>query len=338
MRASSATLSATPVRLWDLVFPRSEARLVRTRAAYVHLDNLISFSKRDRDGREDAYLAIYLPDELALLFFLGGELVNAALLTPVGRFPASISEAMRHARAEPERGEMAFHTAPAEQLAAMYATCAQAPLDLGLDASTPESVFKALYERRWTGLLELIANGRVNYLRVREGRFAAGHFADRLPDEAPLACVTRLLAPSEAEPRPVLSARAYPGLEALPMQAPPAMVAMFRRFVWDLAESAERELPGDGIQRAERVRMRLVGTHDVLRSVGGPRGAESADPIAEPPALADGLAAWTREFLGELDVVRPEIAVRLLAEAAREHRFALNAVGFFERLPWRVQW
>jgi hypothetical protein len=84
--------------------------------------------------------------------------------------------------------------------------------------------------------------------------------------------------------------------------------------------------------------MRLVATHDVLRSVGGPRGAESADPIVEPSALADGLAAWTREFLGELDVVRPQIAVQLLAEAAREHRFALNAVGFFERLPWRVQW
>ena len=37
-------------------------------------------------------------------------------------------------------------------------------------------------------------------------------------------------------------------------------------------------------------------------------------------------------------MVHPQIAPRLLMGAAREHRFALTAVGFFEKLPWRVQW
>lgn len=338
MRASTAVLIDTSIRLWDLVFPRSQVLLARTRSAYVHIDNLIAFSKRDRDGKVDAYLAVYLPDELALLFFLGGDLVNAAMLTPLGRFQASIAEAMRHIRAEPERAEIAFHAAPREQLAAMYATCAQAPIDMGLDASSPESLFKVLFERRWTGLLELISNGRVNYLQVREGRFSSGLFADRREDEAPTAYVSRLFAAGPGERTPRVAAKAYAEMATLPLQAPPAMVAMFRRFVWDLAELAEVEMPGDAGKRAERVRTRLIAEHVVLKSVGGARGSDAADPIAEPSVIADGVAAWARDFLNELEVVHPQIAPRLLKDAAREHRFALSAVGFFDRLPWRIQW
>ena len=54
--------------------------------------------------------------------------------------------------------------------------------------------------------------------------------------------------------------------------------------------------------------------------------------------LADGVAAWTRELLGEVEILQPQSAPRLLKDAAREHRFALSAVGFFEKLPWRIQW
>ena len=338
MRASSAVLTDTTFRLWELAFPSSRALLARTRAAYVHLDNLIAFSKRDRDGKVDAYLAVYLPDEVALLFFLGGDLVNAAILTSGGRFQASISEAMRHIRSEPERAEIAFHEASREQLASMYATCSQTPQELGLDASSAETVFRALLDRRWSGLLELIARGLVNYIVVRDGRFASGLFAERGSDDTPAGRVARLFTvpPGEAKARVV--AKAFAGLGAMPLQAPPPMVNMFRHFIWDLVDLAEGEMPGDAGKRSERIRLKLVPEHDVLRSVGGVRGSEFADPIVEPRVLVDAIAAWVREFLGELEIVHPQIAPRLLREAGREHRFALNAVEFFDKLPWRIQW
>lgn len=338
MRASSAVLTDTTVRLWDLAYPSSRALLARTRSAYVHLDNLIAFSKHDRDGKVDAYLTVYLPDEVALLFFLGGDLVNAAILTSVGRFQASISEAMRHIRSEPERAEIAFHEASREQLAAMYASCSQAPQDLGIDPSSAEAIFRTLLDRRWNGLLELIARGRVNYILVRDGRFASGLFAERGSDDTPGACVARLFAVPPGEARARVSVKAFAGLPAMPEQAAPSLVNMFRHFVWDLVDLAEGEMPGDAGRRSERIRMKLVPEHDVLRSVGGRRGTEVADPIVEPPVLADAVAAWVREFLGELEIVHPQIAARLLRDAGREHRFALNAVGFFDKLPWRIQW
>jgi hypothetical protein len=338
MRASSAVLTDTTVRLWDLAFPSSRALLARTRAAYVHLDNLIAFSKRDRDGMVDAYLTVYLPDEVVLLFFLGGDLVNAAILTSASRFQASISEAMRHIRSEPERAEIAFHEASLEQLAAMYASCSQAPQDLGIDPSSAEAIFRTLLDRRWSGLLELIARGQVNYILVRDGRFASGLFAERGPDDTPGSCVARLFAVPPGEARARVSVKAFAGLPAVPEQAAPSLVSMFRHFAWDLVDLAEGEMPRDAGRRSERIRMKLVPEHDALQSVGGPRGIEVADPIVEPSVLADAVAAWVRAYLGELEIVHPQIAARLLREAGREHRFALDAVGFFDKLPWRIEW
>jgi len=338
MRASTAVLTDTAIRLWDLAFPRDRALLARTRAAYVALDSLIAFSKKDRDGKVHGYLAAYLPDELVLLFFLGGDLANAAIITPAGRSTVAFAEALRRIHAESERGEIAFHEAEPALLAAMYASCAKPPLAMPLDPRTPESVFKTLFERKWSGLLELISNGRVNYLAVKDGRFASGFFAERRAEEPPLSYVARLFTSVPPEPLPIVAARVYDTPAPLPLQAPPAMITMFRHYVWDLSDLIEREAPGEGAKRAERVRQRLLAQHAVLSCVGGPRDAAPADPVVEPLALAEGVAAWTRDLLSEVEVLAPQSAPRLVRLSGREHRFALNAVGFFEKLPWRVQW
>jgi hypothetical protein len=338
MRPSSAVLTDTSVRLWDLVFPASQVLMARTRAAYVHLDNLIAYSKRDRDAKVDAFLACYRPDETVLLFFLRGDLVNAAVFAPIGRFPIAISEALKHIRAEPERAEIAFHEGTAELLAAIYATCVQTPEPLGVDPANPDALFRSLAERRWNGVLELISGGRVNYVTVRDGRFANGVFAERRDTDDPRAALARIFKPTPPEVLPKVTARAIPGLAAVPAQATPALVQVFRQFVWDVVDAAEREVPGEGTKRAERVRAKLAAQHDALRSVGGARGSPSADPICEPGHLADAVGALMREFLGELEITHPGIATRLVKDAGREQRFALGAVGFFERLPWRIDW
>jgi len=107
--------------------------------------------------------------------------------------------------------------------------------------------------------------------------------------------------------------------------------------VWDLVDAAGKELP-DAPKRAERIRQKLTLSHEALRSVGGARGAAFADPIVAPSAFAEGVANWTREFLTELEVVHPAIAPRLLKDATREQRFQFAALGFFEQLPWRIEW
>jgi hypothetical protein len=338
MRPSQAVLVDTGVRLWELVFPKTQALLARTRVPYVSLDGLIAFSKQDRDGKVDAYLAAYLPDELILVFFLAGDVVNAAMLTPLGRFPVPIAQALQHIEAEAERSEIEFHQAPRELLAAMYAACAQSALLPPLETGSAAAVFKGITDRGWSGTLELISNGRVNYVLVKEGRFTAGFFSDQRADEQPGPYLARLFTSVHPEPLPKVIAAVYPGLADVPLQAPPAMVAMLRNVVWNLSELAEQEQPGEGGKRAERARQRLMAQYRLLGNFGGMRGVEGSDPLAEPATLSEAIGAWTKELCNELEIVNPGCAARLVKEATREHRFALGAIGFFERLPWRIQW
>ena len=120
MRASTARLTNSPVRLADLQFPQVSRLIHRTRLAFIHLDNLLSYAKRDRDGRVDGYLCAHVPDGCLLLFFRKGEPVNAAAFEASGREVITIPEALRRMRAENERGDLTYCAAPMEQLAAEY--------------------------------------------------------------------------------------------------------------------------------------------------------------------------------------------------------------------------
>src|SRR5216110_1238510 len=123
MRASTARLMNSPVRLADLTFPQVNRLIHRTRLGFIHLDNLLAFAKRDRDGRVDGYITAYLPDECLLLLFRKGEAVNAASLHTTGRHVITITEALKRMCAEVERGDLSYCAAPMEQLAWMYAAC-----------------------------------------------------------------------------------------------------------------------------------------------------------------------------------------------------------------------
>ena len=95
MRASTARLTNSPVRLADLEFPQTSRLVHRTRLAFIHLDNLLAFAKRDRDGRVDGYLVAYLPDECLVVFLKKGEAVNAASMHSTGRHVITIGEALK---------------------------------------------------------------------------------------------------------------------------------------------------------------------------------------------------------------------------------------------------
>ena len=181
MRASTARLTNSPVRLADLQFPQVNRLIHRTRLAFIHLDNLLAYAKRDRDGRVDGYLAAHLPDECVLLFFRKGEAVNAAALHTVGRQVITITEALKRMRTEVERGDLTYCAAPMEQLAWMYAACAGEYKPRAIDVNQPEKFFPALQQEKITGVLELISNGRVSYLKFDHGKYLAGHFCDK-PD------------------------------------------------------------------------------------------------------------------------------------------------------------
>src|SRR5256885_17000096 len=100
MRASTARLTNSPVRLADLQFPQVNRLIHRTRLAFIHLDNLLAYAKRDRDGRIDGYIAAHLPDECVLLLFRKGEAGNAGWPPRPGRQAITNTGPLKRQRTE----------------------------------------------------------------------------------------------------------------------------------------------------------------------------------------------------------------------------------------------
>jgi hypothetical protein len=338
MRASTARLTNSPVRLAELAFPQTGRLIHRTRLAFIHLENVLSFAKRDRDGRIDGYLVAWLPDECLLLLLRSGEAVNALSLHTTGRDVVPIADAVRRMEAEVERGELAYCSAPPEQLACMYQSAALPPQMKPVDARHPEALFPALAHEQATGVLELISNGRVSYIRFDGGRYVGGYFCNR-PESVPVPKYLESLFRDDAEGHaPALSAALFPYRAELPPQAPAALVETYRELFWRIADGVEREVPGEGKRRAQRVAAELGATHRALEQLRVPRDTPLVDSVVQPDELAVALTDWAGQLLEGVEVLMPGTAPKVLQDATREHRFVLQSAGFYDRLPWPVTW
>lgn len=338
MRASTARLMNSPIRLAELVFPQVSRLIHRTRLAFIHLDNVLAFAKRDRDGRVDGYLIGYLPDECLLLFLRKGEAVNAAGMTTTGRHVLTIEEALRRMRAEVERGELAYCTAPLEQLAWMYRSCAGDLEPRFIDAAQPEALFPSLQQERVTGVLELITNGQVSYLHIDEGRFIRGYFCDK-PDDQPVPrYVEGLFRRDRDGMPPVMLASVFPPIDELPVQASAALISTYRELYWRIVDGVEREFPGDGRRRADAARAALEPSHPALTLLATPRTAEIGSAVVQPDDLVAALSDWVRLYLEPVEVMMPGTAPKVLQVATWEHRYVLQAAGFYRGVPWPVTW
>ena len=338
MRASTARLTNTPVRLADLQFPQAGQLIHRTRLAFIHLDNLLTFAKRDRDGRVDGFITAYLPDECLLLFFRKGEAVGAASLHTAGRQVITITEALRRMHAEVERGELNYCVAPMEQLAWMYQACAAPAQPRFVDPHQPGALFPVLHEEKLTGVLELISNGRVSYLRLDQGKYKSGYFCDKAEAVAVPQYVESLFQQDAEGHLPAMSAGVFPAVAELPAQAPTALVNTYRELYWRIVDAVELELPGDAKRRAQKVSDSMVKTHKALGLLSVPRGGDMPDAVVQPDELSLALTDWALQLLEGVEIVMPGTAPKVLKDATREHRYVLQAAGFYGRLPWPVTW
>src|SRR3954468_22725565 len=146
-----------PATVAGLRYPWARVLLPRTRLAYVHLRNLLSDAMRDRGARVSGYVAIWLPEELIILFMIGGELVNAICCDAKGARAVSIARALERVPPEPEYGEICFCAAEDEQLDCMYATQTLPAVNFPerFAATDPAVLFPYLGATTFDGLIEV---------------------------------------------------------------------------------------------------------------------------------------------------------------------------------------
>ena len=156
-------------------FPYSRTLLPRTRLAYIHLRNLLTDAKRDRGARIAGYVAIWLPEEMIVLYMIEGELVNATMCDSRGSRAVSIAHALEKVPPEPEYGELCFCAAEPEQLDCMYLAQTAAPVAWPekLAVSDPVTLFPYLGATTFDGLIEITCGDTVNYVVFVNGRGVA---------------------------------------------------------------------------------------------------------------------------------------------------------------------
>ncbi|HEX9611527.1 MAG TPA: hypothetical protein VF978_06540 [Gemmatimonadales bacterium] len=338
MRASTARLMDSPVRLADLAFPQTSAMIHRTRLSFIHLDNLLAFAKRDRDGRVDGYLTVHLPDECLLVFLRKGEAVNAASMHTTARQVVTVGDALKRMRAEVERGDLSYGIAPMEQLAWMYQSCAAPLTSRPVDPHHPDRLFPALHEEKVSGVLELISNGRVSYLRLEQGKYVGGYLRDKPDATAVPKFVESLFQPGADGAPPALSAAVFPTVTELPALAPNALINTYRELFWRIVDAVEKEFPGEAKRRANKVAGALSRAHPALTLLSVPRGADVPEAVVRPDELAAALTDWALQLLQGVEIMMPGTVPGILKESTKEHRYVLQAAGFYGRLPWQVSW
>jgi hypothetical protein len=137
---------------------------------------------------------------------------------------------------------------------------------------------------------------------------------------------------------PAMSAGTFPAADDLPAQAATALISTYRELYWRIVDAVEREFPGQAKRRAQKVTAAIVDTHQALALMSVPRGTDTLDAVVRPEELSTALTDWALQLLEGAEVMMPGTATKVLKDATREHRYVLQAAGFYGRLPWRVTW
>lgn len=322
-------------------FPCERVLLARTKLAYVHVRNLLTDAKRDRAARIYGYVAIWLPEEFLVLYIRAGEVVNAMALDDEGYRALSIADAIDLVPAEPELGEICFHEASDRQLACMHYSQMEEPTawPAELDPTDPEALFAHLGATTFDGMLEIVDDGAINYVVLRDGLveqcFLAA--APSRPNEPQMLRAHRPFA--ESAHRNKLGVFRWPVPPPLPVQANPSLIQAYRELTRALVQRLiEAGNPGAPAV-AEYAREALVQDHPCLAAYSAlSEVLDTTDPIVDAEALTTAIAQWVKEIIlaaVDLDTTRPE---QILRSVTHERRHAFQSAGFFQKLPWPITW
>ena len=93
------------------------------------------------------------------------------------------------------------------------------------------------------------------------------------------------------------------------------------------------QVPGEKYIHGERIRCY------VLHVRKGHRGPSVTLSRTHPGLVKKLFAMEVPEIAaGDVEIVAPGTAERLVRDATRDQRFVLQAAGYYDKLPWRIHW
>ena len=325
-----------PAPIDNLRYPYDRVLLQRTKLAYVHLPHLLTDAKRDRSARVFGYVGIWLADDLILLYLQEGEVVNATRSDGATSRAIPIGEALAMVPPEPEFGSICFHEAADEQLACMFQTLTtkSEPWPGEVVASDGNALFPFLLSTTYDGTIEVATGAVVNYLIIRDGIVERAFVYGR-PDITAPEAIDRLFPEHHTGARAVV--RRWPVAPPVPVQASPGLIRAYREVATLLVRHLVAAGNESATQIAEQARNRLLPAHPALEHFTiGERPMR--DPVADADAVTAAIAAWLAELMWAGMNQGEQSPEDLLREITRDRRHMFQSAGFFDRLPWMVEW
>jgi hypothetical protein len=281
-------------------------------------------------------VAIWLPEGLVILYLKAGELVNASLDTGRLRKPLALSDALARVPAEPEWGEICFSEAPLEQLTCMFVSHSTTPLPAPqASAGGNGDALGHLHTEQFSGLVELVLDGHMNYLIFEKGTVARGYLSGA--SQKPLVeRAARTLSDSAKVGQLI---RLYPleGGAEHPAQAQPQLIRSYRDLMRSLVEQLIKDGRSSAAAIAEHARITLLTKHPSLTGFS-PEPASQFDPVCTTAELSRDIAAWATETVwADMDIENgaPQDLLRCVTH---ERRHMFQSAGFFEHIPWKIEW
>lgn len=318
-------------------FPHSRTLLPRTRLAYIHLRNLLTDAKRDRGARIAGYVAIWLPEEMIVLYMVEGELINATMTDAKGCRAVSISRALEKVPPEPEYGEICFCAAEPEQLDCMYLSQTAAPVAWPerLAVSDPVTLFPYLGATTFDGMIEVICGDAANYVIFVNGMVSRSYLAGSPVESSHQGNeeVGRIFA--HARPGEI-KVRRWSEIPEVGVQAPPALVQAYKELASGLVGTLLNQGRASAPAIAEHARLALLDTYPVLDGLALSDRPAKGEMVADSVTLTSGMAAWLREVMWtavDHDSIPPE---QLLKDLTWERRHMFQSAGLYEQIPWKV--
>lgn len=315
-------------------YPYQRVLLPRTKLAYVHLQNLLTDAKRDRAARVFGYVAIWLPEELLLLYLQEGELVNATTNNGRERGSLPIADALDRVPHEPEYGEICFHEADDEQLACMFQSHVARPLawPQELKVHSPKALFPYLMATTFDGVVEVAIEGNINYLILRNGQVERAFLT--VSQQGKLVERVRRLFDDDSREgyRSIVRWEVPP---PMPVQASPLLVQAYRQLAVDLVGSLVAQGKESAPLIAEHARKQLLPKYPALQSFSF-NDRPVRDTVADAATLTEAVAALMAEIIwagADPERTEPETLFR---ELTRDRRHMFQSAGLYERLPWKV--
>jgi hypothetical protein len=323
-----------PAIVAGLRFPFSRVMLPRTRLAYIHLRNLLTDAKRDRSARLSGYVAVWLPEEFVVLYLQHGEVVNATVMDAKGWRAVAISSALDRIPSEPEYGEICFHEAEDDQLASMFIaqTSASDPWPNEVHVTDPTMLFPFLMSIMFDGVVEVVSEGSVNYLLFRAGVVDRAYLSYPAIG-SPVERVAKLFAPGSKLEKNKF--RRWPILEALPLQAPPALIQAYRELSTALVQRLVAAGRDAAPAIAEQARQNLLKAHPELESfcIGK---TPPREPVADTEKITTAVATWLKEVMWAAADHESAPPDSLFKELTWERRHMFQSAGFYDKIPWKV--